>query len=84
MEIKIITVREVRNLGNYQTRTAEAIGHLNEGDNPTDAMQELIKFVRDELHKDDAENPQKSELPSPIPVVKVKPHDVKDEGDIPF
>ncbi len=87
MEIKTITVKEVRNLGNFQNRTVEATGHLAEGENPSEAVKSLIKFVRNQLYLD----PEGSESPSngeqlPIPVVKVEklPDNNKDEGDIPF
>ncbi|GJD16349.1 hypothetical protein RIVM261_013050 [Rivularia sp. IAM M-261] len=89
MEIKTITVKKVRNLGNYQTLTAEATAHLNEGENPAGAMQELILFVHDGVYlfSETSQNTEKpaqkkptqegdfedSDKPTPVPVVKIEP-----------
>lgn len=49
MQIKTITVKKIKNLGNYQNETFEAVAELSEGENPVDAAQDLRKFVHVEL-----------------------------------
>lgn len=97
MEIKVITVKEVRSLGNYQNRTVEATGHLVEGENPSEKARELIAFVRDELYYDKPEDskPKKPEnmevdrddpdfLPATTGSVEKPPVKTDDEDGIPF
>lgn len=87
MEIKTITVKEVRNLGNFQNRTVEATGHLVEGEDPKEKAKELIKFVHDEIYLDPKGSDSSNSEQSPTEVDKPKkplPSSDKDEDGIPF
>ncbi len=50
MEIKTITYKRVKNLGNYQTETLEATATLEEDDHPETSAQNLMMFVRLQLY----------------------------------
>ena len=98
MEIKTITVKEIKNLGNFQSRTIEATGHLVEGDNPSEKAKELIEFVRSELYPEDSKDskpkkPENIEIdrndPDFLPATKSLDENQlvktdKDEDGIPF
>jgi hypothetical protein len=60
MDVKVITVKEIKNLGNYQSITFESTAHLSDIDDPIECAEILKKYVHDALYP---ETPVNSELP---------------------
>ncbi|MBW4572831.1 MAG: hypothetical protein KME31_34120 [Tolypothrix carrinoi HA7290-LM1] len=50
MKIETITYKRVKNLGNYQSETFEAIAIISEGEDPHLAGEELKAFVWAQLY----------------------------------
>jgi len=47
MIIKQVSFRRVFNLGNYETMTVELVADLNDGENPKEALNGLVKEAFD-------------------------------------
>jgi len=54
-KIKEITVEEVRNLGNYQTRRVGLVAIVQEEENPKEVVQQLQGMLREMLYPPVAE-----------------------------
>ena len=51
MKIRTITVKLIKNLGNYQSKTVEATAIVQQGDDPKVVGQELQAFVYSQLYE---------------------------------
>lgn len=49
MNIKTITYKRIKNLGNYQSETLEATAELGENDSPEMELENLRRFVMEGL-----------------------------------
>ncbi len=75
MQVKTISYKRVKNLGNYQSETLEATASLDDSDDPVEATNALRDFVRGQLYPSE---PKKTD--ETIPEVLGD----GDETDVPF